>query len=158
LGDDWLEVGSVDSPSTQFQILVPLEVKDQLECSIVIPGNPGGGGPVGPQGPPGIAGPTGMNAAGGPVAYSIKNANYSILTSDCSLAADCTGGPITFTLPPAAGNGGRIFYCAKIDASGNSLTIVGSGIDLIDGMSSLVTSTQWESFSLVSYGSFWLVF
>ena len=159
LGRDWAEVGASGSPSNQFQILRDLQVFDLIKCEIIVNGGIGSGtGGIGPQGPAGPPGPTGFPAATGPVAFSVKNSNYSVLTSDCFLAADCSSGAVTFTLPPASSNGGRIFYFKKIDSSANNMVIAAAGVDLIDGVSTLVTPTQYEAFSLISLGSGWSIF
>lgn len=159
------EVGATGSPSNQIQILTlpggGLVIGDEVEFRIGAGGGGGGGGgegPPGPAGPTGPQGPPGFNAAGGPVAISTKTADYSILTTDCFSAADCTSGNIIFTLPSASGNTGRIFYCNKIDSTTNTLTIAGSGGDLIIGSSTFVLSVQWQSASLISTGSGWYVF
>ena len=158
LGDDWQEVGTAGSPSTQFRILVPLEVFDQLQCEIIIPGNAGGGGAPGPAGPPGPTGPAGANAAGGPVNFSTKTSNYSVLSTDCFLSGDATGGNVTFTLPPASANPGRIFYFDKADSSGNVVIIAASGSDLINGTSTITLSFQYQARSIISLGSSWRIF
>ena len=159
LGRDWAEVGSPGSASNEIQILVDLEVGDALQCEILVLGGIGSGsGGVGPQGPPGPQGPTGLPAATGPVSFSVKTANYSVLSSDCFLIADCSGGTVTFTLPPASSNGGRIYYFKKIDTSGNNMIIAASGLDLIDGFANLTTPTQYQAFSLISIGSGWAIF
>ena len=159
LGRDWLEVGVSGSPSNQIQILVPLEVLDALHCEILVNGGIGtGGGEPGPEGEPGPVGPPGANAAGGPVAFSTKNANYSVLNTDCFLSADCTSGSVTFTLPPASSNGGRIFYFDKADASGNPAIVAASGSDLINGAATITLSFQYQSRSLISMGSSWRIF
>lgn len=156
----YIEVGTSGSPSTQIQIVTfpgaGLVVGDELQFRLGGGGGGGGGGgvgPAGPAGPTGPQGPAGFNAAGGPVPISIKTGNYTILTTDCFLGADCTSTVITFTLPPASGNTGRIFYCKKIDSTANALTVMASGGDLIDGAASWPLSGQWQSLSLISTGS-----
>lgn len=159
LGDDWAEVGPTGTGSNQIQILRQLEVLDKLKCEIIVNGGIGSGaGGTGPQGPAGPTGPTGLPAAGGPVAISTKTSNYSVLSSDCFLRADCTGGSITFTLPSASSNTGRIFYFKKVDVSGNSMVVAAAGLDLIDGFATLTTPTQYQEFSLISSGSGWDIF
>ena len=159
LGDDWAEVGVLGSPSNQFEILRQLEVFDVLEVQQIVNGGIGsGGGAPGPQGPAGPTGPQGSNAAGGPVAISTKTSNYSVLSTDCFLRADCSGSSVTFTLPPASSNTGRIFYFKKVDSSGNNMVIAASGLDLIDGFSTLTTNTQYQEFSLISSGLGWDIF
>jgi hypothetical protein len=153
------EYGTAGSPSNQILMVFPLVIGDSLEIRLSGGGGGAGGGggigPAGPAGPSGPTGPAGADAAGGPVSISTKTGDYSILTTDCFLAADCTSGPITFTLPSASANTGRIFYCKKIDSSANFLTIAGSGGDTIDGASSQSFNGQWMSLSLVSTGSTW---
>jgi hypothetical protein len=155
------EVGTAGAPSSQIEILTlpggGLVVGDELEIRMGGSGGGGGGGGIGPEGPAGPQGPPGFNSAGGPVPVSIKTSNYQILTTDCCLGANCTSGPITFTLPVAAGNTGRIFYLKKIDSSSNSLTVTGSGSDLIDGSSSVVLSVDDNSLTLIDNGSGWWI-
>jgi hypothetical protein len=155
------EVGAAGTPSNQIEILTlpggGLVVGYELEFRIGLGGG-GGGGSSNIPGPAGSPGPPGMNSAGGPVAISTKTTNYTVLTGDCFLAANCTSNPIIFTLPVASSNTGRIFYFKKIDASSNAMSIVGNGSDTIDG-SSLTTNVQYEEFSLISNGSTgWWVF
>lgn len=157
LGDDYTEVGSTDAPSEYIQILQDLQVGDELEFTMSI-GASGAAGPPGPAGATGPQGPAGFNAAGGPVAISTKNNSYSILTTDCFLAGDCNSGNITFTLPAVSGNTGRIFYIKKIDATANTLTIVGFGGELIDGVASFVLSSQYQSVSVIDNGTSWWIF
>lgn len=160
------EVGGAGSPSNQIEILTfpggGLVVGDELEFRIGTGGGGGGGGGVGPEGPPGvqgIQGPPGANSAGGPVAVSIKTSNYTVLTTDCFLSADCTSNPVTFTMPTASGNTGRIFYFKKIDMTSNAMTVIGAGSDTIDGAANISTTVQYEEFSLISNGgSGWWVF
>lgn len=157
LGDDWNEVGVPESTSDQIEILLDLEAGDVLSFRASVGGGGGGaGGGVGPQGPPGPAGPTGADGAdaiGGPVAISTKNSNYTVTTSDNVLLADCSGGPVTFTLPPAASATGQVFFFKKIDSSSNAMNIQGDGSELIDDLNTQSTMTQWESFTMVTNGT-----
>ncbi|CAM6005517.1 unnamed protein product [Sphagnum balticum] len=159
LGNNWLEVGTNASQSNQIQILMTLVVGDQLEFRININGGNGGlQGPPGPAGAPGAQGAAGFNAAGGPVPMSVKTGNYTILTTDCFLAADCTSGPITFTLPLTASNAGRIFYLKKIDSTTNPLTIVGSGSDVVEFGTLGPFTAQGQSGSFIANGGtgYWI--
>lgn len=161
----YVEVGSSGTPSSQIQIISfpgsGLVIGDELELRLSGGGGGGSGGGVGPAGPAGPTGPQGapgFNAAGGPVAVSTKTGNYTILTSDCFLIADCTSGAILFTLPAASGNTGRIFYVTKLDSTANPLTLVGNGGDLINGTGSFILGFQNQAISLISTGSGWRVF
>jgi len=158
------ELGAAGTPSSTIEILsLPgggLKIGDSLEFRLGGGGGGGGGGGVGPTGPAGPAGPqgpAGFNAAGGPVPVSTKFGNYTVSTSDCFLAADCTSGNIVFIMPPSSGNTGRIWYFKKIDNTANTLTIIGSGSDTVDG-GTLVYTLQNQSAAFIANGStgFWV--
>lgn len=158
LGDDWTEFGSPGATSTQITIQRTLVVGDALEFRIDATGGTGsGGGGAGPPGPTGPAGPPGADAIGGPVAISTKIANYTVLNSDNVLLANCSGGSITFSLPTVASAVGQVFFLKKIDATLNAMIILPNGVDLIDGLASQTTTTQYESFTIVSDGSAWWI-
>lgn len=160
LGIDWLEVGSAGTASSQIMILLQLEVGDSVEFRISSGGASagGGGGGVGPQGPPGPAGPAGADAIGGPVAISIKNANYTLMTSDNVILGDATSGGLIFTLPPAASAPGSVFFLKKIDPSANVVTVKGNLTELIDNSNTLLINSQFVSVTVVSDGTqYWLI-
>lgn len=160
LGIDWSEVGSAGTASSQIQILQQLEVGDSLEFRISAGGASGGvgGGGVGPQGPPGPAGPAGADAIGGPVAISIKSANYTLMTSDNVILGDATSGAIIFTLPSAASAVGQVFFLKKIDASANVVTVKGNLSELIDGSNTFLINTQYAAITVVSNGTqYWAI-
>lgn len=159
LNEDWAEVGLAGSASNQIQILQDLRVGDELRFRIDATGGPGGGGGgPGPQGPPGPTGPGGADAAGGPIAISTKSSDYTVLTGDNVLLADCTGGSVTFTLPPAAAGIGHLFYFKKVDASANAMIIDGNASEVIDDQLTQQTVVQYESFTLVCDGAkYWII-
>lgn len=157
LGDSWAEVGSLDSASSQIQILTNLVVGDYLEFRISSSAGGGGGGGEGPQGPPGAPGAPGVDAAGGPISISTKTSDYTVLLSDTILLADCTTGNVTFTLPTTASASGRIFYFKKIDSSANLMIIQANGSEIIDSLNTQSTNTQFESFTVVSDSSQWWI-
>ena len=66
-----------------------------------------------------------------------------------------SGGAVTITLPAAAGVKGRIYHIKKTDSSLNLLTIDGNGAETIDGSTTVNTTTQYHSFTLVCDGSSW---
>src|ERR1035437_10072810 len=152
-GFDWTEVGSANTFSNQIQINRDLVVGDVLTFRI----ESGGGatmGAAGPAGPPGPAGAPGTGP-GGPAAISTKVTNYTVLTGDCILKADCSSGTVTFTLPSAASMAGRIFYFTKVDTTGNAMIVQALGVDTINGLNSQATSIQYDGFMIVSDGSTW---
>lgn len=153
---DWNEVGAPNTHSNQITINQNLVVGDLL--TFRIGGGGGSGAAIGPPGPIGPQGPAGANAAGGPVAISTKVSNYTVLSSDCFLMANCTTVPITFTLPTAGSVIGKIFYFKKVDSTSNAMTILASGGALIDGFSTLSTASQYDEFALISDGTNWWIF
>ena len=155
INDDYVEVGVAYSTSNQIQTLIPLVVGDVLEFCIGATDASGSPGPVGPPGPAGPAGPPGP---GSPVNISTKTANYTVLTTDNALLANCASNPITFTLPPAASAVGYVFYFKKIDSTANAMIIQAFGAELIDGLGSQTRNIQWESITLLTDGTSWYIF
>lgn len=84
-----------------------------------------------------------------------KTTTYTILSTDGTILADCSGGAFTLTLPAAASNTGKIFHIKKIDASGLALTLDANGSETIDGSLSKVVTTQYVSITIQSDGSNW---
>ena len=68
---------------------------------------------------------------------------------------DATGGAVTLTLPLAAAIIGRVISVKKIDASGNAVTVDGSGSETIDGASTAVLTSQYDSVTVMTDGSEW---
>lgn len=158
-GNNYTEVGTAGTPSSQIQIQFGLVVGDQIEFRIGAGGGGGGGGGISVPGPQGPAGPPGADAAGGPIAISTKTGlNYSVLSTDCFLEANCVSNAVNFNLPPAASVTGRIFYFKKIDVTTNNMNINASGSETIDGQFTQSTNTTYASFSLISTGTRWDIF
>lgn len=73
---------------------------------------------------------------------------------------DATAGPSTVTLALANSVvAGTKVTVKKIDSSGNTVTVTRSGSDTIDGTTSKVISTQYETYTFVSDGSskWWII-
>lgn len=158
LGKDWQQVGLPLSTSNSIQTLQQLEVGDFLEFRIeATGGSGGGGGEVGPPGPEGPQGPPGDDAFGGPVAISSKTSDYTVQLTDSILLGNAVSAPITFTLPPASTATGQIFIFKKTDASVNAMTLQADGVEVIDGSNTQFTTTQYESFTLVTDGTAWYI-
>lgn len=70
--------------------------------------------------------------------------------------ADASSGALTITLPSAFENEGLIHEIKKVDVTANAVTIAPDVVtELIDGATSLSTSTPYEGFRLRSSGSGW---
>ncbi|MBE2229936.1 MAG: hypothetical protein IAE96_04745 [Chitinophagaceae bacterium] len=81
-----------------------------------------------------------------------KTANYT-LADDYHIAFDATSGALSGFLPQANGCPGRIYIIKKIDASGNAVTLDGSGTEPIDGSLTYSLTTQWKYVIVQSTGS-----
>lgn len=87
--------------------------------------------------------------------------NYTALWSDTVLLVNATGGNITVTLPDSGtvaspkDEMGKIFYVKKVDATANTVTIDGYSTQTIDGATTNVINTQYDSVTIVSDGSNW---
>ncbi len=84
-----------------------------------------------------------------------KTANYTATTSDYYIACDASGGSFTITLPAVSGNTGLQYHIKKKDSSGNTVTIDGNASETIDGATTKVINTQYETVGLICTGSEW---
>lgn len=91
------------------------------------------------------------------LAISSKTANYTLIATDHTVLFDATSGNRTATLPAAAGATGRVYVVKKIDSSANIVTVDPNGSETIDGASTKVLSTPWESVTIQSTGSSWVI-
>ena len=93
-------------------------------------------------------------ATEGPVIQPIKtvSSDYTILTSDYTVY---TTAALTLTLPNAAGNQGVMYNIKNI--STGLVTVSGVSGDTIDGQPSVGISTQYQSISLQSTNSDWII-
>ena len=83
---------------------------------------------------------------------------YTVLGTDYFISCNATAGATTITLPAATGTG-RQLIIKKSDSSGNACTISRSGSDLIDGATTAVDGSQYQSFSIMDAGSaVWSIF
>ncbi|NBS91713.1 hypothetical protein EBS67_17250, partial [bacterium] len=90
-------------------------------------------------------------------------ANITLITT--TLAIDAThyviaaGGTTSYTvtLPTAVGITGRMYQIKKTSASSYTVTVATTSSQTIDGSASLVVTTQYQSYTLISDGSNWLI-
>lgn len=81
-----------------------------------------------------------------------KTSAYTI-ADDYSIPCNATSAAFTVTLPQAVGCPGRIYIIKKIDASGNSVTVQGSGSEPIDASNTYALASQWKYVVVQSTGS-----
>ena len=72
-----------------------------------------------------------------------------------TVLSDATGGARVLNLPTAASSIHRTYIIKKIDASVNTVTIDGSGVETIDGAATVVLTAQWERITIQSNGTAW---
>lgn len=86
-----------------------------------------------------------------------KSTTYTATINDHVITGDATDGAFTITLPALSELPGLILHIKKIDASGNAVTIDGSGAETIDGATTQVLSTQYDNKMIVAGASEWHV-
>lgn len=68
---------------------------------------------------------------------------------------DTVGGAVTVNLPPAS-ESKRVYHVKKLGTTGN-VTIDGDGSETIDGATTYVMSTQYQTVSVLSDGVGWYI-
>jgi hypothetical protein len=86
-----------------------------------------------------------------------KSVDYTLLPTDYGgILADATSGNRTMTLPTAVG-AWQEFTIKKKDSSANTVTVATTSSQTIDGASTYVISTQYESVTVVSDSANWFI-
>ncbi len=84
-----------------------------------------------------------------------KTGDYTAAITDYVITCDANGGAFTVTLPAASGVTGKIYHIKKTDSSGNAVTVDGNASETIDGDTTKVISTQYDSMEIICDGSNW---
>ncbi len=90
-------------------------------------------------------------------AIATKTTTYSITTADYTINCDATGGAFTVTLPTAVGITGQLFVIRKVDSTFSAITIATTSSQTIDGVTTRTLSTQYDSMTVQSNGSNWVI-
>jgi len=80
---------------------------------------------------------------------------YQMRTTDGVIRADTTSAGFTVTLQPSATVKGQVVHIKKISTDGNTLTVDGSGAELIDGSATLAWTTARLNHMLYANGTGW---
>ncbi len=80
-----------------------------------------------------------------------------VLYNDDVVTCDTTAANITLTLPPVVGLAGKVYIFFKSDVSANTVTIDGQDAETINGTTTEVLSSQYDSIMIISTGTEWLV-
>jgi len=92
------------------------------------------------------------------VTYTTKTANYTATANDHIILVDATSGAVTITLPQASTVPGREYFIKKIDASANAVIISGyNGTEQIDGQTTISTTLEYQSYTLICVGTQWFI-
>lgn len=86
-----------------------------------------------------------------------KTGAYVATVSDNVILADGTGGAFHVTLPTAVNRNGATLTVKKIDSSANVITIDTTSSQTIDGVTTKVISTQYQSYTVVSDNANWWI-
>lgn len=84
-----------------------------------------------------------------------KTGTYTATASDHVILCDASGGAFTVTLPAASGVPGTVYHIKKTDSSGNAVTVDGNASETIDGDTTKVIGTQYDSMMIICDGSNW---
>lgn len=87
----------------------------------------------------------------------VVTASETVRPSDDFLLVDTTTGSVTLTLPLAASVRGQWLVIKKLVAA-NTLTVQGSGADLVDGVASVAWTSQYEVRRLYAGPDAWHLF
>lgn len=88
------------------------------------------------------------------VKYTPVSGTYTIAKTDCIV--DCTANTFTVTLPTAVGIQGQIFVI-KNSGTG-TITLAAVGGEFINGAATHVMAVQYESLTLASTNTGWIIF
>ena len=91
-------------------------------------------------------------ADSGLTSRSLAAADYQ-LDTDRVVLVDTSGGPVTYSLLPAATFVGRLLYVKNLGI--NTMTVDAHAAETIDGAATAATSTQYATFRLYSDGTEW---
>ncbi len=97
------------------------------------------------------------NAGSISLPYVAKTADYTLTDADYTVAVTASSVNITILLPAAAGCVGRIYNIKKMDATAYTVIVDGNASEVIDGDTTQILSSQYDSLQVQSTGSAWLI-
>jgi hypothetical protein len=86
-----------------------------------------------------------------------KTANYTLVATDHTVLGNATTASFSLTLPTSVGATGQVYIIKKVDSTANTVTILTTSSQTIDGSSSKVLSYQYDGFQLQSDGANWMI-
>ena len=88
---------------------------------------------------------------------AVASTPYTMLSTDSLILVDASSAAATVDLIAAAAHGGMPVTIKKTDSSANAVTIDGSGSETIDGATTLVLASQYDSATIQTNGSEWWI-
>lgn len=76
---------------------------------------------------------------------------------DGLILADATAGALTVTLPSAANRKGHEVVVKRMNSGTNAVTVTAASGETIDGAATRALATQYDSLTLVSDGTNWVI-
>lgn len=83
--------------------------------------------------------------------------NTTLGATHYSVSANATSGSLTITLPAVSGITGRRYQITKSDASANTVTIDGNASETINGATTHVLRSQYESITIKATTAGWII-
>jgi len=83
--------------------------------------------------------------------------SYAVLLTDDVILGTSGAGGITATLPTAVGITGKTYDIVKVDAGAGALTVDGNGAETINGAATYSLPNQWDTVTVISDGTNWIV-
>jgi hypothetical protein len=90
-------------------------------------------------------------------AYTTSAINITLDATHNVVDIDASGGTKTVTLPAAASITGRQYTIRKSDSSGNAVTIDGNSTETINGAATKSLAAQYDTATIMSNGTNWIV-
>jgi len=90
-------------------------------------------------------------------ALTTKTGAYTLTTLDYTVLGNASTASFSLTLPTAVGATGQVYIIKKVDSTANTVTILTTSSQLIDGQSSKVLSYQYDGLQLQSDNANWMI-
>ena len=98
-----------------------------------------------------------LKYAGVIAGLSTKTAAYTLVATDYTVLGNATTASFSLTLPTSVGATGQVYIIKKVDSTANTVTILTTSSQTIDGSTSKVLSYQYDGFQLQSDGANWMI-
>jgi hypothetical protein len=86
-----------------------------------------------------------------------KTADYTMAATDYTCLVTASAANITITLPATASNIGRVYNIKKMDATAYTVIIDGNAAETIDGDATQIISNPYDSLTIQSTGTAWVI-